>query len=648
MAGTLTSHHTIHVHRFHSRYRVAADFPDPEGLRRRLDESVVSVLQQALESDLVGLQNNDAIILIRRLELDLIVNVGMEPPQLARSWAREILRELRIALQTERAAGLVHFTDRSAYLASFLSDLIRGEAWSKWYYRRFDGLRMLPLSAAIRTLLCDVENDSREILFKLDPVMQDRLLGVLSSQDALRILQHLCRRPGEENPDILLSVISHCVEESPQLLQGDEAEANMELRLYLAVTQLAPALSGPGMSALLFAAMHLLRHLFHCDVVEGERLLHLLLQGDSIRLYRHYPLQAERWIPLMQVQVDTLEALGHMVLRQSGEIPRPSRSSAQSQAPAHTRFGGVFLLLPLLDGLPLQTMTEHWPAPDAGDSAGLLRLLLIMKALGQPQAGALFFDPLVRESLDIPPSVTPATLRKWQRTLSIRHLNLALYHYREWQQRMAIVGDESALLTSVSAEGGQVALMLDGAGGWLHLSGYRRDRLEPLYKRISGGVVASTKRLLVDPVFSSLLEQFRQELNLLTDVDESVVQADRGQGPVAEMLARIDRLPGELAYIALPKSFRGRRSTELIFSLMAQGLLRGLSRRLPGFSLASLPYLFTNFLDFNASVEPESQRWVVRLTQPPLHLILNMTGVTRDRYRLSWLPDLELELYQTG
>jgi hypothetical protein len=112
------------------------------------------------------------------------------------------------------------------------------------------------------------------------------------------------------------------------------------------------------------------------------------------------------------------------------------------------------------------------------------------------------------------------------------------------------------------------------------------------------------------------------------------------------ILARLDKLPDELAFLTLPASLKIARPLDLVLSVAAQHLLRGIAWRVPGFAQSNLPYLSRNFLDFTASIEEEPTRRVVRLGRPPLHLILNMTGMTRQSYRLSWLDERPFALFQ--
>jgi len=58
-------------------------------------------------------------------------------------------------------------------------------------------------------------------------------------------------------------------------------------------------------------------------------------------------------------------------------------------------------------------------------------------------------------------------------------------------------------------------------------------------------------------------------------------------------------------------------------------VLRRFARRLPGFAHSTPDYLWRNFLAFDAAVEDELERVLVRCGRPPLHLVLTLTGMTR-------------------
>ena len=128
--------------------------------------------------------------------------------------------------------------------------------------------------------------------------------------------------------------------------------------------------------------------------------------------------------------------------------------------------------------------------------------------------------------------------------------------------------------------------------------------------------------------------------------DPPTEPAEIDKRDVGAIVARLDKLSDELEFLRPPASFKIARPLDLALSIAAEHLLRGLAWRLPGFAGSNLPYLSHNFLEFAASVEEEPTRRVVRLARPPLHLILNMTGMIRQSYRLSWLDERPFALFQ--
>ncbi len=71
------------------------------------------------------------------------------------------------------------------------------------------------------------------------------------------------------------------------------------------------------------------------------------------------------------------------------------------------------------------------------------------------------------------------------------------------------------------------------------------------------------------------------------------------------------------------------RAWSLLLALPAQHVLRQFLRRLLGFSASHLTYAQRNLLEFSASIDAQAERIVVRLTRPPLGLILNFAGCNR-------------------
>lgn len=199
---------------------------------------------------------------------------------------------------------------------------------------------------------------------------------------------------------------------------------------------------------------------------------------------------------------------------------------------------------------------------------------------------------------------------------------------------------------------GSVAVLIDGTRGiWLFARAYSSRWPERLVESLRSWIAGNGREgavLSSDPLFVEVLRSAfpdRKIVNLLDDAARTMASENQ---QLAEILARLDKLPDDLSHLFLPKSLGPTGSFDRALSVAAQGLMRVFAWRLPGFAGSNLPYLYTNFLDFSGSLEDEPTRRVIRLGRPPLHLILNMTGMARATYQLHWLDERPLALFPEG
>src|SRR2546425_1083269 len=183
---------TLTIHRLHAQYLVSSEHPNPQSVSARLDQVAGKTLPGTLAAALSRLLPLSApdVWLIRWLELDLDVGLDLGEEAVTRSWAGQIASSIAEIVDGQRETNeVLHFRDRAAYLARFLLDLADGLAWGKWYYRRFDGLRPLPVSAAARTAVCeDSETGSRALMQIPEPGLA-RVIESLNEQDAKLVLK---------------------------------------------------------------------------------------------------------------------------------------------------------------------------------------------------------------------------------------------------------------------------------------------------------------------------------------------------------------------------------------------------------------------------------------------------------------------------
>jgi len=650
MNAASTEKNTIYIRRFHANYLVSSNHPSPERIRARLDEVVTKSLSEALASTAEQRfsTTNAGVLLIRRLEIDVDVNAAWERDQCARNWARQIVRSLDDIRQgKEGSDNVLWFSDRAAYLASFLVDIANGSAWGKWYYEPFDGLRMLPTSAALRSSICDQPATGLAALLRLRGTSY--VIQALTTQDARRVLESLSGdMPGGDARHCFQALWSvwDMAELGP--LQAAD-EWHNALRLYLRVLHDHVGLARVTLKTSALALLRLARRCIAGSPSTVNAILTALKNGDVPTLYVAAGAgDAKVLMPLFHCSPQWLQEVGDALRsRYTGQGMAETKATGERR---HTSFGSLFVLLPLLDALPLERATEGWP--DAGDTSAtaLVRFLLFVKSCGQANAHRVFFDPLVRDLLGIDSSLSPATVAKWGRRITQANLESFLQHIAAWQHKTEAVGRRTMILARATLPGRAVAVLLDcQRGSWLTAMSYQRKKLAHLVEQLRGQLTQYDQEeivILSDELFVEALRSAFPSLQVEEYHSASATRMAEEDASLKETLARLDKLTSELSYLSMASVFCLSGSVDLALSVASQGVLRAFAWRLPGFARSSLPYLTGNFLDFPGSIEDEPARHVVRLGRPPLNFILNITGMARSTYRVSWLDERPFALFQ--
>ncbi len=652
MSMALTRENLFQVNRFRIQYLVPLNQPSPESVKARLDEAVTKDLAGFLSNVAERLfpPSDSAVLLIRQLEINVDVNAAWEQDQMARRWAKQIIRSLNDVQQGEAdSENMLRFANRAAYLASFLADLAAGCAWGKWYYEPFEGLHMLSTSAALRTAICDQPATGLAGLHELTAYDLTKVLQALTAQDIRRILDSIAdaRQNGDEGQSFqALRTVWETTELGP--LQASDEWQNA-LRLYLKVTRQRQDLSGFALKATAFALLRLACHLASNSASQANILLAALTSGSVSNLYSTVGTSdAETLLPLLRCSPEQVKEMGQALLaRYSGHLKSEPATENDSRS---TPFGSLFLLLPFLEALPLEDITENWP--NAGDvpAATLIRFLLFVKCCGRANAQRVFFDSLVRDLMGIDLSLSPLAIKRWQSRLSRQNLETFLAEMFTWQYEYGAASGQTLVLARATLPGGAVAILLDCLRGtWLTALSYQRSKLESLAERLSAWLSQDDQDkivLLSDELFVEMLRSAFPHLLIEGYRSASAARLVEEDTSIKELLARMDRLTSELSYLSMPTTFRMSRSLDLALSVAAQGILRNFAWSLPGFSRSGLPYLYSNFLDVPGSIEDEPTRRVVRLGRPPLNIVLGMTGMASKTYQVSWLDERPFVLFQ--
>jgi hypothetical protein len=641
------SNSRLRVRRFHGNYLLDANHPAPERVKAALDETIARGLPARLAAALVdSLPCSDpGLWFIRRLTIDVGVNVAWDREVLTARLAEQLARELVDTIRSGAdGRDVIRFADRKEYLARFLADRAAGQG-EAWYYDTFDGLRLLPVSAALRTAILDTLETGLAALLHLPTDERQRVVTVLTIQDARRVLEVFADgAPAGDRAACLAAAWSARHRLGPAALGGEEERA--ALLLYLAALE-PGRVEGLPLADATRGLIRLLGLLRSERPQSAARLLTALTQGDQADLYRAVGTSnAEVLAPLCAGRPEWLRDL---LASGSPGVQPQTLAAATSDGARHTPFGGAFFLLPRLDELPLNEATAGWPNLGSTSAAALARFLILVKCFGAERAEAAFRDPLLRDLMTIDPDVGAESLTPWQAQLTRDARNQFLEQIEQGYIDRGAIRLETQFLLRSGSEERPVAVLLDGARGqWRRIAGARPSLHREGLIRQFIGLLERTQpgnRLFGDAEY---IEPLRARFDSLRVLDLPNVVAPEGPGAdtgLCNVVSRLDHLADDLQYLSLRRALGIGSALDRVLAVAAQGVLRSFAWRLPGFSLGHLAYLHANFLDIHASVEEQPDRRVVRLGRPPLGLILNMTGANRGTYQVGWLDTKPFALF---
>jgi len=378
----------LHIGRLRTTYEVPADHPSAHRFCRFGDDVAARSLGGALTAALPRWlpQGSAGVWCLRRLETHLDWGMARHPERLAPAWAGEIARALAAAMQGDvDGSELLYFPTRSAYVAQFLGDLASGRAWEKWYYQAFDGLRALPVSAALRTAICDDSETGLSALLLLRSSRLAAVLEALTEADALRVLDGLAARTGPADEATCLQALWERYEGGGFVVLPEAGENRAALRLFL----------------------------------EGCR-------GRGDLAGAHLKEAARAFISPASSPARLAAAVDSVRAGDQAVTPLPATDRRA------TPFGGTFLLFPLLDELPLVEATAGWPDPEGLSAVSLVRFLVLAKCLGSPRAEQFFLDPCLRDVMGVPPALTYGAASRWMARPSRANVRAFFRCLRDW------------------------------------------------------------------------------------------------------------------------------------------------------------------------------------------------------------------------
>lgn len=563
----------LRIHCWRNEYRATADLAGSGPAARAMDR-LGPRLAQAFADAIAPIPSlqADGVILLRELALDCDIGIDCPDDQLVRHWSLQCSAAFSRALEDGAA---LHFPSVAAFEARFLGDLLQGRAWDSWMYRGFEGLRLLPRGAVIRTVLTRPRSSGPAILALLDEGAWPLLLASLPVREALRILSAWRKQAGDQAREADGAPPLAWATSRP-VLPGAHAPALLALWLLAAwqdssVAGAAPAIGAACWSAALLALS---------EELPGRRLVRLARRANAASLRTLARQCAEPdWLLLLSTSApEQRRAAAHTVLALragAAEAPAPHDPAALEQLDAPC--AGLVWLLPALLALINGPFAATLPPAPSGAGADLATLCALALAAG-PRGLDAWRDPFWRAYLELEPQAgsAPALLHDW------------------------LAAHDPAPAAAVLA-----ALLERQLLGPCVLLRYRvgLERHSVRVERASACPAGSG-------VGMSLTLAERLSLTRLVRQDHAW-------------------LAGSPLAAALPAPWRA------VFSTLAHGALRRTANRIPAAARASLPYLFANLLGVpgqaGRSGAPGHAEWALEVRHPPLHVLLCLNGMARLR-----------------
>lgn len=575
---------------------------DADQHEKRLVKIARNELKDALQECLQPLRSSDdKIVLIRRLEMDLDVDLLVGVQDIAQAWAMTITTRLVRALVAQNAAGTVVFADAAHFLRCLLVDMARGRASQLWYYRhRFSGLRALPTSAALRTALLNKPEEGVAAITGISSQDWLEVCSAIINEDAQRLLTGMFPKAQRFQLSVTQAkAFSQTVVGEYTLAHALHASPATQCLLItgLALTQgQAMSLSKEGVAKESLAAA---AELF-CALLQLQYQRPREFQWILPLLTRNQPLpqkaKLQDWFsaheiaqltPLLEAGHEVVEVLAQPLQNANESVAKPPATKLDGNG--FTWFGNSLLLLPSINRLPLQFVAS-WPTFNDQSPVLLVRWLVLCLCQSADKFFSAMQDPMLSRLCGISRIPTVIGLAEWlSQQINTQVANALLDDLASFNQ----ANDPSTETLQWQWQRGKqikrVTLRRETRKGcWLNLS-YADD--------VSAALTVS----------NSSSEQAKEDL---------------------QNLWLQDRL-----------GFNDAARTGL--ALLAQTTLASFAYRLPGFSHSSLSYLWRNFLCMSATLVTHERHIGAHLSRVPMSVILNMAGVNRGTAELpgfNWRP----------
>jgi hypothetical protein len=327
----MTASGTLTIGTLRTRLVVSREHADHGGLRTDIQSALVGHLRESLARQLGDSDSNQSVWVIRSVRADALVNAVWDADEIANAVAAGVARSLsRTMVGSGDGINAIRFDSRAAHLAQYLLDRLDHTA-NRWYHARFDGLRALPASAAIRTALTANPALGLSALQHLTHAARRRVAETMTTTDCRRVLHDFGLLPDRGGLGAALEAVTM------RWSDGQRPDREDAAAVWLLATVSGDAVAGATL----------------------ERAIDLVVQTAAAQK------RSDR-APAGALSVEA----AFMVKALSGARTKVESNRSWSSA------GGVFLLLPYIDVKHLRQLSWRIVEDDSLNARGLALMTL--------------------------------------------------------------------------------------------------------------------------------------------------------------------------------------------------------------------------------------------------------------------------------
>jgi len=205
----MTPSSTLSIGTLRTTLVVSREQPNPQDLRTEIRSALLARLGDSLSRRLkASSDSSEAVWLIRSVRADALVNAAWDADEIADAVATGVVHSrARQMLGTGDGVNAIRFDSRAAHLGQYLLDRLDHTA-NRWYHARFEGLRMLPTSAALRTALSADPALGLSAMQQLPRSARRRAAEAMTTADCRRVLHEFGLLPDRGTLDAALSALA--------------------------------------------------------------------------------------------------------------------------------------------------------------------------------------------------------------------------------------------------------------------------------------------------------------------------------------------------------------------------------------------------------------------------------------------------------